>query len=348
MTTPTILDPTLGAHSEEQRASSEQQIVIDPTFRDLIPPLNQEERAQLEDSLKTDGCRSPLVAWEGQTILLDGHHRHQICTANKIEFEVRYLSFPDRGAAMDWMILNQLGQRNLAPKDAALLRGKLYHSLKKCVPNKKGANQYKKEVKGQSGPQPTTAQRVAKKTGVSENTVKRDAAFAAAAEQLGDQFDKNDSKTETIRKAKLKRDELQPKPKTRAKKASEPAPGSDTTPTPKEDTDVSQNSEASNVHQVNAPSGEVVIESESVEVCIATGTGTVGIPDGAPLDLKAIQKKLTAMEKKWGKEGSESVGMAQRLFLECATALNIGAAKMPSIPRVRVQFITRELWDALT
>ena len=78
----------------------------------------------------------------------------------------------------------QLGQRPLSPDAAALLRGKLYNSRKQAVANQTGANQYA-EVKAQNGQRPTTAESISAETGVSRETVKRDAKFAAAVEILG-------------------------------------------------------------------------------------------------------------------------------------------------------------------
>jgi hypothetical protein len=38
-------------------------IEIDSEFQALIPPLPEDERAQLEATLLADGCRDPLVVW---------------------------------------------------------------------------------------------------------------------------------------------------------------------------------------------------------------------------------------------------------------------------------------------
>jgi len=78
----------------------------------------------------------------------------------------------------------ELGRRTLSPDAAALLRGRLYNSRKRAVPNQTGANQYS-EVKGQNGQRPTTAESISAETGVSRATVKRDAKFAEAVEKLG-------------------------------------------------------------------------------------------------------------------------------------------------------------------
>jgi hypothetical protein len=85
---------------------------------------------------------------------------------------------------IDEEIRAQLGRRPLSPDAAALLRGKLYNSRKRAVPNQTGANQHS-EVKAQNGQRPTTAESISAETGVSRETVKRDAKFAEAVEKLG-------------------------------------------------------------------------------------------------------------------------------------------------------------------
>jgi len=38
-------------------------IIVDPEFERLIPPLSEQELRQLECSLLDDGALSPLVVW---------------------------------------------------------------------------------------------------------------------------------------------------------------------------------------------------------------------------------------------------------------------------------------------
>lgn len=84
---------------------------IDPEFRDLIPPLNDDELTMLEESIVANGCESPLIVWNG--VIVDGHNRHAICQKHSIPFAVSEKSFDSREDAMLWMLRNQLGRRNL-------------------------------------------------------------------------------------------------------------------------------------------------------------------------------------------------------------------------------------------
>ena len=149
------------------------QITIDPEFKALIPPLAPEELAQLENNIITDGCRDPLVVWNG--ILIDGHNRYEICTRHSIEFHTVKMEFGDQSHAIEWIIKNQFGRRNLLP----YIRTKLALRLEETIASR--AKENLKTSTGGSDPQPlqksanpatiNTRAQIAKVAGVSHDTV---------------------------------------------------------------------------------------------------------------------------------------------------------------------------------
>lgn len=88
-----------------------QELKIDPEFKDLIPPLTEDEYSRLEKSILRDGCRDALIEWDGT--LVDGHNRYRICKKHNIPFNVQSTFFNDRNEAKLWMMQNQLARRNL-------------------------------------------------------------------------------------------------------------------------------------------------------------------------------------------------------------------------------------------
>lgn len=84
---------------------------IDQEFKALIKPLEQSERAGLEASIIAEGCRDPIVVWDN--VIVDGHNRYEICTANGIEYKTTAIEFADRREARIWIRNNQLHRRNL-------------------------------------------------------------------------------------------------------------------------------------------------------------------------------------------------------------------------------------------
>jgi len=92
-----------------------------PELQELLVPLAPEERAALEASLRSEGCRDALVVWSGKGILLDGHNRLEICQQHDIPFQTVSVKLPDMGEAKAWIVRNQLGRRNLTAYQKAEL-----------------------------------------------------------------------------------------------------------------------------------------------------------------------------------------------------------------------------------
>jgi hypothetical protein len=148
---------------------------IDNEFQACIEPLSSEEKALLETDIKAHGCIHPLTVWtyDGEDILVDGHHRYEICERLGIAYDVKRVDFPSRQAVLDWIEVSQMGRRNLSEDRKRILRGRCY--LRKKHQGRRltsGHDDQKTE---------TTAEEVGRQFGVSEATVRRD---ARAVEEL--------------------------------------------------------------------------------------------------------------------------------------------------------------------
>ena len=163
---------------------------IDPEFRDWVMPLSQEEYSQLEANLLAEGCRDALIVWISdpvlQPTLLDGHHRYAICKAHNLSYRIDFKKFPDREAAKNWIILNQIGRRNVTPEQRTYLMGKLYRETKKEQGEHTG-NQYTME-RGNNFPLPKTAEKIGEQFNVSDRTVKNAEKFADAVDTIADTY----------------------------------------------------------------------------------------------------------------------------------------------------------------
>jgi len=179
-------------------------IIVDPEFERLIPPLSEQELRQLECSLLDDGTLSPLAIWGPHNILLDGHHRLRLCRQHGIPFTATSLEFDSRDAARLWIIGHQLGRRNLPPEQAAYYRGQEYgdqrrdpvENLQKAQCFSSGHSVHSTaEFPEEESPLPAekesedrTAERLAKAHNVTERTIRRDAIFAEALDALAQLF----------------------------------------------------------------------------------------------------------------------------------------------------------------
>jgi N6-adenosine-specific RNA methylase IME4 len=90
---------------------------LDRDFARLIAPLSDDELEQLEANIVRDGCRDPIVTWNG--LILDGYNRFDICTRRDKRYKTVAIALPDREAARIWIRWNQLGRRNLTDSQRA-------------------------------------------------------------------------------------------------------------------------------------------------------------------------------------------------------------------------------------
>ena len=163
-----------------------QEIIIDPEFKKLLPELDAQTLAWLEESLLEYGCMNPLVLWDN--ILIDGHNRYEIIKKHDLPFNTISMEFDSRDDVIIWIISTQVARRNLSAIQLSYYRGLHYNADKRIVTNMVGKNQYS-EVVAQSGPQPKephTANRLAEQYNVSRNTIKRDSQFANAISAIGE------------------------------------------------------------------------------------------------------------------------------------------------------------------
>ena len=155
-----------------------EKFVIDPEFRDKIPPLTEDEFSQLEENILADGSVfSPLVVW-GRTIL-DGHNRYEIIQKHpELVYAVHKMDFDSRYEAIAWICKNQLGRRNLTLQQKKYLIGQRYEAEKKAHGANDGfrGNQHSGAVSDQNGHLPDakkTRRQIAEDTHTSEGYVQR-------------------------------------------------------------------------------------------------------------------------------------------------------------------------------
>lgn len=145
-------------------------MIVDAEFRDLIPPLSHDEREELERSILSEGCRDAIVLW-GDTII-DGHNRYEICTAHDIQFDTIQRDFASREQAIEWIIRNQFGRRNIT----AFVRSELALRLKDVLAAEAKKRQVRKPadfVPYNCTEQKDTREQIADSAGVSTATISR-------------------------------------------------------------------------------------------------------------------------------------------------------------------------------
>ena len=85
---------------------------IDEEFKNVLPPLTDEQFAQLEENILREGILNPIITWNGT--IVDGHNRYSIVQKHpEISFTTKEMEFENRYDVIDWIITHQKGQRNL-------------------------------------------------------------------------------------------------------------------------------------------------------------------------------------------------------------------------------------------
>jgi len=222
-------------------------IEIDQEFQALCPPLQPEEREQLETSLRAEGCRDALIVWQAAErawcehceedvdityrfdhhpyrqegddregfwlcykcytpiaeedltpVLLDGHNRYALCQAHELPFNISYQwQLSSREEAINWIIANQLGRRNLTEENKSYLRGKRYN-LEKHPPGRPPKLRKTYDISDRP------MDRLAQQYGVSAETIQNDGRFATAVDTLEAQVRQDIRATILHRKANSK------------------------------------------------------------------------------------------------------------------------------------------------
>lgn len=152
-------------------------IVIDPDYESVCPPLTEDEFAQLEENILSDGeVRDALVVWNNT--LIDGHNRRQIILKHpELPFQMKEISFNDKYEAIAWICKNQTGRRNLSPEQISFLIGMRYEAEKQSWGASDGfrGNGNDNLVRGKNYPLPkshATAAKIAAENGISEKSVR--------------------------------------------------------------------------------------------------------------------------------------------------------------------------------
>ena len=152
------------------------EIKINPLFENLLPALTDEEFTGLEaDIVKRREIINPIIVWNKDNVIVDGHNRYKILIAHKMTTEnIVTMDFDDESNVIEWIYNNQKNRRNLT-------KSQLVHVWSEW--EKQRAKEAKERQRGGQGgvllssnlneakeePIRTSAE-VAKKIGVSENT----------------------------------------------------------------------------------------------------------------------------------------------------------------------------------
>lgn len=112
---------------------------INPEFKSLIPPLEPDEYAQLEENLIKNGIREAISLWNDT--IIDGHNRYEIAQKYDLSFTTINYEFETEDEVIEWIVKNQSGRRNLS----VFARVRLALKAKDIIAKKAKQNQVPKK-----------------------------------------------------------------------------------------------------------------------------------------------------------------------------------------------------------
>ena len=159
-----------------------EELVIDPEFESVIPPLTQLEFDQLQKNILEDKeVFHPIIVWN--KTIIDGHNRYRILKENpELQFRIRKMEFLDKHQAVAWICKNQIGRRNLSEAQINILMGRQFEEEKNSIGGdyKSEESKSNRQNVGKVAGRSATAQKIADEHGVSYRTVERAGEYVRA------------------------------------------------------------------------------------------------------------------------------------------------------------------------
>ena len=178
------------------------ELKINENFKNLLPPLHQEEFDKLEELILKDGCTDSIKVWKDKNsnslYIIDGHNRHSICLKYNVEFKIEEIIFDSQEDVLECIIKHQFGRRNINDTQKSYLRGLQYENEKKkpygrsdrnfgtehsSTPNSEKVEDESSDINFQSI---KTADRIGQQHQVSERAIREDGKFANALDKIAD------------------------------------------------------------------------------------------------------------------------------------------------------------------
>ena len=85
------------------------ELIINPELENFLPPISEEKKELLLNSLINNGCIEPIITWNG--VIVDGHNRYEICKELDIPFECVEKEFASMEDAKFFIIEKHIANR---------------------------------------------------------------------------------------------------------------------------------------------------------------------------------------------------------------------------------------------
>lgn len=106
---------------------AEMKLITLPVFENLTIPISESMEDDLVTSLIREGCREPIMVWQG--IIVDGHKRYRICSLEHVDFSVEEIECATEEEAVIWACRKRTAKLSPGTQAYRYLMGKWYQSM---------------------------------------------------------------------------------------------------------------------------------------------------------------------------------------------------------------------------
>lgn len=103
-------------------------LMTNRTFLSLSIPYLPDKQTEFEKALMRDGCRKPILVWNG--VIIDGYKRYRFCCDEGIEYTVEDMEFPSEEEAVSWICRKRIPLCDKLTPAYRYLIGRLYIAQK--------------------------------------------------------------------------------------------------------------------------------------------------------------------------------------------------------------------------
>ena len=155
------------------------ELKIDPEFKRLMAPYSESESQMIENIIRTYGCDTQIITWNGYVI--DNMLHYDICRKEGICYvSVEGVGIKCRNDAISYICHHQLESRLLSPTHRIYLQGKLYLS---AIAKARDEGRYAPDKRLEQSKY-DIAKAVATEVGLKDQTLMKYAQFSAAIDRI--------------------------------------------------------------------------------------------------------------------------------------------------------------------
>lgn len=117
-------------------------LIADRAFVSLSIPFQQGQQNEFEKSLMREGCKEPIIVWNG--VIIDGHKRYRFCCDEGIEYSVEEKKFSSEEEAISWVCRKHIPIYEMKTSAYRYLAGKLYIAQRQIYRERKKNHEFER------------------------------------------------------------------------------------------------------------------------------------------------------------------------------------------------------------